>query len=149
MNTGSLLQRPVGRALALALVGLTVFAACGSDDDAGGDAGGGPVAGTTWTLTELDGEPVPDGVTVDLTFDGERISGSSGCNQYTTAATFDDGEVTVDPVIAGTMMACEPPASDMESAYLAVLGEVSGYSVEDSTLTLVDADDTTRAVFSG
>lgn len=140
------MQHPVGRTLALALVGLTALAACGSDDGGGGtDA----VTGTTWTLTELDGDSLPDGVTVDLTFDGERIAGSSGCNQYTTTATFDDGEVTIDPAIAGTMMACEPPASDVESAYLAVLGEVAGYSVEDSTLTLVDADDTTRAVFSG
>jgi len=148
MNTRSLIQRPVGRALALTLLGLTALAACGSDDDDGG-GGTATVAGTTWTLTELDGDSLPDGVTVDLTFDGERIAGSSGCNQYTTAAAFDDGEVTIDPVIAGTMMACEPPASDVESAYLALLSEVAGYSVEDSTLTLVDADDTTRAVFSG
>ena len=146
MNTRCLLQRRTGRALALTLVGIVALGACGSDDD---EADAVAVAGTTWTLTELDGAPLPDGVTVDLTFDGERIAGSSGCNQYTTAATFADGEATIDPVIAGTMMACEPPASDVESAFLAALGQVVGYSVEESTLTLVDGDDATLAVFTG
>jgi len=49
------------------------------------------VQGTVWTLDELASEPIPDGVEVTLEYDGERIAGTSGCNQYSGGATFDDG----------------------------------------------------------
>ena len=130
---------------AVALVGVAGLAACGSD-------GGGEsidLTGTTWVLTELDGEPLPDGVTVDLTFDGERVAGSSGCNQYSSAATFEDGAVSVEPAIASTMMACEQPAMDVEMAYLTALAEVTNYTVEGSTLVLADSGDVIRASYAG
>ena len=72
------------------------FTACGSDDEASGDTTGtalateGTVEGVTWTLTELNGEAPPEGVTATLVFDGTTVSGSSGCNNYTGEASFDD-----------------------------------------------------------
>jgi len=137
--------RRMARLAAVALVGVAGLAACGSDDS--GESG--DLTGTTWVLTELDGEPLPDGVTVDLTFDGERVAGSSGCNQYNSAATFEDGAVSVEPAIASTMMACEQPAMDVEVAYLTALTEVTTYTVEGSTLMLADSDDVIRASFAG
>ena len=130
---------------AVALVGVAGLAACGSNDGAESI----DLTGTTWVLTELDGEPLPDGVTVDLTFDGERVAGSSGCNQYSSAATFEDGAVSVEPAIASTMMACEQPAMDVETAYLTALAEVTNYTVEGSTLVLADSGDVIRASYAG
>ena len=130
---------------AVALVGVAGLAACGSDDGAESI----DLTGTTWVLTELDGEPLPDGVTVDLMFDGERVAGSSGCNQYSSAATFEDGAVSVEPAIASTMMACEQPAMDVEMAYLTALAEVTNYTVEGSTLVLADSGDVIRASYTG
>ena len=130
---------------AVALVGVAGLAACGSDDGAESI----DLTGTTWVLTELDGEPLPDGVTVDLTFDGERVAGSSGCNQYSSAATFEDGAVSVEPAIASTMMACEQPAMDVEMAYLTALAEVTNYTVEGTTLVLADSGDVIRAIYTG
>ena len=137
--------RRLARLLVVTLVGVTAVAACGSDDDGGENV---DLVGTTWVLTELDGEDVPAGVVVDLTFDGERVAGSSGCNQYNSSATFDDGTVTIEPTIASTMMACEQSLTEVETAYLTAITEVTSYTVEDSTLTLVDSADVTRAVFS-
>ena len=58
------------------------FTACGSDDDASSDtdrgtalATEGTVEGVTWTVTELNGEAPPEGVTATLVFDGSSVSG--------------------------------------------------------------------------
>ena len=77
--------------------------------------------GDLWTLEEIAGEAVPDGVEVTLEYDGERIAGSGGCNQYSGEATFDDGTVTIAPELMSTMMACEDPAATVESQYLEAL----------------------------
>ena len=42
--------------------------------------------------------------------------------------------------IGATRMACPPPAMTEESAYLAALAQVTGYSVEGDALTLTLAD---------
>lgn len=118
---------------------VVALGACGGDDDT--TSSGDDVAGVVWQLTELDGEAVPDGVTPTLEFDGTRISGSNGCNSYNADATFDDGAVTVSPQIVSTMMACEPPGSDVEAAFMQALPEVDGFGVDGDTLSLTSGDD--------
>ena len=116
------------------------LAACGGDDSS---SSGDDVSGVVWQLTELEGEPVPEGVTPTLEYDGTRISGSSGCNTYGGEASFDDGAVTIAPELMSTLMACEPPASDVEAAFLTVLPTVTGFEVDGDTLSLsVDDDET-------
>jgi heat shock protein HslJ len=114
-------------------------AGCGSDD-AGGSTDAAAVEGTIWMLQSLAGEAVPGGVEVTLEYDGERIAGTGGCNQYSGGATFDDGSVTIDSEIMGTRMACEDPAASVESSYLAALPRVTGFVVQDDML-LISADD--------
>ena len=115
-------------------------ASCGSDDG-GGSTDADDVQGTEWTLDEVAGEAVPDGVVVTLEFDGERVAGTGGCNQYNSAATFDDGDVTIAPEIVSTRMACEDPASSVEFSYLETLVGASGFEVIDGELQMTDADD--------
>lgn len=121
-------------------------AACGSDESAGATDSA-AVEANTWTLEELAGEPVPAGVEVTLDFDGERISGTGGCNQYGGDATFEDGTVTVATEIMSTQMACEDPAADVEGRYLEALPRAAGFVVEDTTLRVSDADDGSLLVF--
>ena len=68
-------------------------AACGSGEPAGGSDAS-DVEGSTWTLVDLAGAPVPDGVEVTVDHDGGRISGTGCCTQYSSGAAFDDGTVT-------------------------------------------------------
>jgi heat shock protein HslJ len=140
------LKRTVPAAVVLVAV-ISILGACG-DDDAGGSGDADAVVGTLWGLDELSGEPVPDGVKVTLEFDGEQVAGSGGCNQYNSAASFDDGVVTIAPEIVSTRMFCEGPASDVEFAYLAVLPSATGFVVEDDTLTLTDTDGDVVLVYS-
>ena len=80
--------------------------------------------GTTWTLLGFrDGDlfdPVPEGIEVTATFDGDNIGGSSGCNTYRGTFTTDGDAVTVGPLMS-TMMACEPDRMDIEQRYLSIL----------------------------
>jgi heat shock protein HslJ len=91
-----------------------------------GDASVSPLAGT-----ELTARFAEDG----------SLSGSSGCNRYTTAFTTDKGSITIDPP-AGTKKACAEPegVTEQEAAYLAALPTAVSYRLAGSVLELIDAD---------
>jgi len=144
----------------LIITGLVVvtavgFTACGSDDDSGSDTTAttgvvteGAVEGVTWTVTELNGEAPPDGVTATLLFDGTTVSGSSGCNNYSGTASFDEDVVAIDEGLAGTMMACEAAISEFEADYLAMLAEASVFAVDGDTMTFSNDSDAVLATFT-
>jgi putative lipoprotein len=116
----------------ICLVGLA--AGCGDDEEAAPAS----VEGT-WTLT--------DGVDVDgwekaaptADFKDGKLSGSSGCNRYTTSYTTTGDELKLGQV-ATTRMACAPPASDVELAFLTKLDRVTGWSVDGGELALQAQD---------
>lgn len=104
--------------------------------------------GRTWQLTELDGSPVLEGTIIDLTIDGDTVSGSAGCNAYNGAATVDeDGTMTLGPEFAVTFMACDPAVMDQEQEYLTSLSMVTSYEASEEELLLEDADGNVVAAF--
>ena len=124
--------------------GLLALAACGSS----APQGGGDVTGKVWALTTLNGQPPVDGggISAQFTADG-IVSGSAGCNQYTGKYSVSGSNITFDPSIATTMMACPQPIMDQESAYLKMLGEAKTYSVKGDELTLTGADNKKLATY--
>ena len=74
-----------------------------------GDAFSSPIVGTEITAT--------------FTEDG-RLTGSAGCNNYTTSYTADKATIEIEPA-AATRMFCPEPAGvmDQEAAYLSALAE--------------------------
>lgn len=129
-------------------IALAVFAAVLAVTACSGAASEAEVADVPWTMTELAGAaPLADTVVdFNLTADG-TVSGSAGCNQYTGSATFADGEMTLGPNLASTMMACEDPIMAQESAFIAALERVAGYELVDGELRLTDADGNVLARF--
>lgn len=103
--------------------------------------------GRTWELATLHGSEPLEGTTIDLTLEGESVSGSAGCNTYTGPADFGAGSMTLGPEIAVTAMACEEGIMDQESEYLAALSRVAGYVLEPDELLLQDADGITVVTF--
>jgi putative lipoprotein len=95
------------------------------------------LAGATWTLVSLGGQPLPQGTrSPTAVFDGVRLSGLGGCNRYTgQVQDRGPGAITVGPM-ASTKMACPPPAMEVESRYFAILGQVTQYRVAGSRLVL-------------
>jgi heat shock protein HslJ len=121
-------------AIAVALLAPLLLTACGEDDAA---AGTGPAAveGIPWVLASGAGHgagtPAPT-----ATFEGGRVTGTTGCNRYTGTYAIDGGRMTIDPG-ATTLKACPPPAGEVERAYLAALGRVSGWRAEGDALVLL------------
>lgn len=121
-------------AVLTAVIAAVLLTACG-DDDASGTATAADVEGIPWVLASGAGHgagtPAPT-----ATFEGGRVTGTTGCNRYTGTYTIDGGRMTIDPG-ATTMKACPPPADEVERAYLAALGRVSGWRAEGDALVLL------------
>jgi heat shock protein HslJ len=85
-----------------------------------------PLEGTVWDLSfTYDSKlaiwtPALPGVTA--VFDGQKLSGNAGCNDYNATYTLDNGRLKLGP-IAVTQKACATPEGVMEQeqAYLALL----------------------------
>jgi heat shock protein HslJ len=104
------------------------------------------LAGIEWMLTELyPSETVPTGIPVTLNIDGDRISGTSGCNRYSGGISEGKipGAMTVNMNMALTMMACPSPEAKIEHAYLGKLQAVTGYSFQAGKLVLSWQNDPT------
>ena len=96
--------------------------------------------GTNWQLVDLNGgqEPVLPDTEITLQIDGEQISGFAGCNNYNgEVAVQEDApqSITVGP-LATTMMMCDEPISNQETAYLTRLGSAVMWGYEGGYLAL-------------
>lgn len=123
---------------------LVLFAGCAPSNP----ATEGTLAGQTWVLSELAGQPLvaDSNITANFNADGS-VSGSAGCNRYTGEFTASGDSISVSANMAMTMMMCEQAIMDQETAYINTLGQVKTYSVADSQLTLKDASGKTILVF--
>jgi heat shock protein HslJ len=120
----------------VAVVALLVVALVARDPSSGDDLLG------TWILDDASmallsqGADVPPEVQATLTFDAAGgVGGSAGCNSFGGMYTVDGDELQISE-LAQTLIACEPPLDAIEQAYVAALGEVSGYQVSGDTLVL-------------
>jgi heat shock protein HslJ len=106
-----------------------------------------------WEVTAfLNGDavssPLP-GTTLTATFgDDGSLSGSSGCNNYMSTYTTNQGAIEIEPP-GGTKKFCAEPEGVMEqeAAYLAALPTAVQYRIDGGSLSLLSADGTTVVTF--
>lgn len=101
---------------------------------------GARLAGTDWTLIELDGRPPIEGREATIRFEKATVEGSTGCNRYGGSyVVASDGGLALTGLFA-TEMACIEPQGIMaqEAAYRAALAAVAAYRVEGDRLDLLD-----------
>lgn len=96
--------------------------------------------GTSWTLTSVGvADAHPGGV---LGFAHGKLSGSTGCNTF--GGTYEQSgsslSITLGP---STLIGCPPPLDEQEQAVLAALPKTASFTVDDGSLTLLDADGAT------
>lgn len=101
----------------------------------------------SWTLksyTDSKGGSIPvlsgTPVTAKFLADGS-LSGSAGCNQYTTTYSVSGTSITISGA-ATTRMACEPVVMGQETAYLALLPKAGKYVILGDSMTLYDSQGT-------
>ena len=96
--------------------------------------------GTSWRLLDLnsDQEPVLPETEITLRFDDSRISGSAGCNNYTSSVTGaeDLPQTFVVGPIAATKVLCSDPVSNQEKTYLDRLARVVAWRYDFGYLAL-------------
>lgn len=98
------------------------------------------LAGTSWTFVSIGGVPVAGERPTSLQFEGERLSGSAGCNRFSGSYTVEGGTLTAGPLMA-TKMACPGAGMTQESAFFALMrGPVSLAFPSDGTLEITGAD---------
>ena len=71
------------------------------------------------------------------------MSGSDGCNRFTSSYTATEGRLTVAPGMGGTMMACPEPVMALASNFTSSLAQVTAYVMTDDMLTLKNAEGST------
>jgi heat shock protein HslJ len=125
-------------ALALAL------AACAEEEVLVNPPGAASLSGTRWVVTGFavdgTGGVLPVGVRLTLDFnDAGGVGGTAGCNSYFGTATFAAGGITITG-IGSTEMACAPEVMEREARFLAGLGRVTAFALEDGHLSLTAAD---------
>ena len=145
----------LGAASVLLLAGL--LAGCGSSDN--GDEGGDtttpttsptpsstPVAavadldGTTYESTSVEGHELVPGAPVRVSFEGDTMSVSAGCNTMFGAYDVSDGMLAWSGEPASSLVGCEPELADQD-AWLADLFTTGVEATLDgSTLTLTSGD---------
>jgi heat shock protein HslJ len=114
--------------LAVSATGTTALAATRSST---------PLRGTNWVLTDRVSIGTPlDDVDVNAVFDAKHVSGSSGCNGYTSSYTTNGSRMTIKNDGVHTMMACEGAAGQVETKYLAALTRVGRWRITGQNLTL-------------
>jgi heat shock protein HslJ len=128
----------VALALALAACASPSGGSADSSPAAAGDVRSNPtLAGTTWVLTELGGQPVQASAasTPRLVIADSRVTGSTGCNSMSGTADVRGDNLKFGP-IASTKRACAEGMA-LESPYLAALGDTERYRIQGRVLELL------------
>jgi heat shock protein HslJ len=104
--------------------------------------------GTAWVLAALAGRQVPGDSTVTLQFDGNRMSGSDGCNRFSGSYSATDTAFEVSSQLASTQMACAEETETEARAFLAALAGAKRYRLDGARLLLLSADGATLATMA-
>ena len=122
----------------LLAIGLFLLAACqqAAEPEASMD-----LAGTNWMLSSLNGELPKEGTAVTLLFGADgSVSGSDGCNQFSTTYTQDGATLTINQPAAATMMACDEPIMTQAAAYMTALATTTSFTASNNQLSLSNGD---------
>ena len=135
----------VRRLGALGVLVMALVAACSP-----GPASGGVLEATKWVLSAVDIggtlTVVPSDQYVDAEFDTRRVSGFSGCNTY-DAFYQAGGRTLFVTQPRSTLIACDQASMDLETAYLAALGNSRTFTERNDQLTIFDGDRNTVLTF--
>ena len=97
--------------------------------------------GREWIVEDVASTGIIDNSRLTLNFDKDgRLSGSSGCNQYTTSYETTDSALALD-AIATTRKMCPPALMNQEGKFLSVLHDTASYSFAETGALVVTAKD--------
>lgn len=102
------------------------------------------LAGTNWSFVSIGGVAVAADRPTSLQFDGNRLSGSAGCNRFSGIYSVDGGTLKAGPLMA-TEMAC--PGMELEQAFFKLMASpVSLTFADDGALILTGSEGRTAVL---
>lgn len=102
------------------------------------------LSGTKWLRVD-DLNANPHGATLE--FEGNRASGSTGCNRWAAEVT-ERGEELIFGMVAATEMACAAMQMETERSFLSVLERARYAHFDRESLVLLDAQQNQIAQFN-
>ena len=125
------------------LLALLILTACSGGNSASLEG--------AWKLVSY-GDPAnptaaaPD-VDTSVEFKDGQVTGNVGCNSFGGKYEVDGNEVTFSEVMS-TLMFCEGPVGDQETATLNVLRETATFALNGDTLSITSQDSSTVVVLA-
>jgi polar amino acid transport system substrate-binding protein len=130
--------------VAIAVIAICALAAVWLINRGDGETVADPLAGTQWQVrsyynpAEVGGMSSPLGGTqLTANWADGSVSGTAGCNSYSAAYTVDGDSLSIGQV-ASTMMACDQPTMDQETAFLAAMQSASSFKLEAEQLHILN-----------
>jgi heat shock protein HslJ len=99
-------------------------------------------------LTEVGGAPAVETAISTLTFTDGTITGNTGCNGFSTTYEETGSSMVIDPAIAATLMACDPPVMTQEASLFEAFANTAKFEISGSELQLMDDAGGTLARYS-
>ncbi len=85
-------------------------------------------------------KPAAPGVDTSITFGADgKLNGNIGCNSFGSEFEVKGGKIEFAPLVS-TLMACESPIGEQESAVFAVFVNTAAFALTGDTLTITSAD---------
>jgi heat shock protein HslJ len=112
------------------------------------------LVGTMWSLTSYNNGKqalvsVQNGTSISARFSQEgTLSGSAGCNTYTTTYELNSDRMSIGPAAATRKFCGDTGVMEQEAAYLKALEMVASYQIKGENLTLFDANGTTYLTYT-
>jgi heat shock protein HslJ len=124
---------------------VAVLAGCASPKPAPDD----PLSGTRWELVSIGGSPVLASESTSMQFAKGLVTGSDGCNRYSTSYSAGESRMKIGPRFTGTRMACPAPIMEEAATFIGILGRTASYRRSGDRLTLLDSSGRPLADFKG
>jgi len=137
------------RTIALVVLSIAVLAGCADSPPTEPPAAATPIPldGTSWVAVSINDTNTIAAAMPTLAFDGDRVSGSTGCNSFGgTVVVEGNGSVRFVDVVV-TEVGCPGPVGAQETAFLAVLGPPARLAVAERMLFVTSP--TGQLVFEG
>ena len=120
---------------------MRVLAGCflaGSTVIAGAQTPG--VGASAWILSSLPVRSLVAGVSITLRFEGDRVTGSDGCNRFSAPYTATATSFSIGARAASTQRACPDPVSAQAAAFMDALTRARALRVDAERLLLLGPD---------
>ncbi len=119
------------RMLALLLLAALALSACG-ESSLTREAHPTTLAGTAWRVVSVNGRPPVAGSEPTAAFGPANVTGSSGCNSYGGAYTYDPstGSIAFKDLMMTLMLCVEPARNEVETLFNQAINAATSASID-------------------